>query len=243
MTAPALTLTDLTTLEDDPALLAATYERVLRPSFTLDELPGPEGVQPNGGHVLTVARDASGEPVGAAFCELDPDGVSLLEYLAVSPASRGLGAGGALLAHLRELWQARGCGLVLAEVHDPRGHAEDTDEHPEARLRFYGRAGAEVLDAPWVQPALGPRGERVPDMLLLVMHRPADADADAEPTVPSAPVLAWARDYFEVCEGDAPTDAAQDPRGVALLDRIGAAPALRVLPLARWREVAPLALD
>ncbi|WP_313556715.1 GNAT family N-acetyltransferase, partial [Miniimonas arenae] len=113
MTAPALTLTDLTTLEDDPALLAATYERVLRPSFTLDELPGPEGVQPNGGHVLTVARDASGEPVGAAFCELDPDGVSLLEYLAVSPASRGLGAGGALLAHLRELWRARGCGLVL----------------------------------------------------------------------------------------------------------------------------------
>lgn len=225
-----LTITDLTSPADDPALVARTYDEVLRPSFTTDELAGPDAVTPGDGRVLTVAVAAGGLPVAAAVTETVPDGVSLLAYLAVSPAARGLGAGGRMVDHLQESWRALGLPLVVGEVHDPRGHAESEDEHPEARLRFYGRAGARVLDVPWVQPALDAGGARVPHMLLLAMH-----ETDA-PDVASADVLDWARDYFSSAEGEGYEDA----QVAALLARIGARERIAVLPLEQWRQVEPL---
>ena len=230
---------DLDAATDEPALVARTYAAVLRPSFTSDELSDVESVTPRDGRVLTVAVTGHRSPVGAAVTELEPDGVSLLAYLAVSPEARGLGAGARLMAHLRDSWRKAGYRLVVAEVHDPRGHAEAEDEHPEARLRFYCRAGAEVLDVPWVQPGLA-GGARVPDMLLLVLHRApagrAGAPGDGPAGVPSAALLAWAREYFVESEGEEP----RDPAGRALLARIGARERIGVLPLDAWRQVTPL---
>lgn len=238
-----LTIIDLDSAPDDPALVTRTYQAVLRPSFTVDELSGVEAVLPGEGRVLSVAVDSDGVPVAAAVTELGPKGVSLLGYLAVSPAARGLGAGGRLMAHLIDSWRSQHYPLVVAEVHDPRGHADAEDEHPEARLRFYGRAGAEVLDVPWVQPALA-EGARVPDMLLLALHRETDEPEpaiaeDGLPSVPSAVLLAWALQYFIEAEGGAPVD----PQGLALLARFGAADRIAVLPLDAWRQIAPLAVD
>ncbi len=234
-----LTIIDLDVATDDPALVARTFELVLRPSFTSEELRGLEPVGPGPLRVRTVAVDADGAPVAPAVTELEPDGVSLLGYLAVSPAARGLGAGGRLVAHLRDSRRAGRYPLVVAEVHDPRGHPEGDDEHPEARLRFYRRAGAEVLDVPWVQPALA-GGARVPHMLLLVLHRESSGgggpSVEGVATVPSAPLHAWALDYFVGSEGDEP----RDPQGVALLTRLGASDRIRVLPLDAWPQVVPL---
>ena len=225
-----LTIRDLHSVTDDPALVARVYADVLRPSFTVDELSGPAAVEPGEARVLTVALDDDGTPVAAAVTEIEPV-VCLLGYLAVSPAARGLGAGGRIMAHLVQSWQAAGLPLVLAEVHDPRGHAETEDEHPQARLRFYGRAGADVLDVPWVQPALA-GGERVADMLLLVLHRAEPVD------VPSGPLLTWAQDYFAESEGALP----RDRQGLGLLARIAARDPIPVLPLDQWERVQPLGL-
>ena len=225
-----LTIRDLHCATDDPALVARVYAEVLRPSFTLDELSGPAAVEPGEARVLTVALDAGGAPVAAAVTEIEPV-ISLLGYLAVSPAARGLGAGGRIMAHLAQSWRAAGLPFVLAEVHDPRGHVETEDEHPQARLRFYGRAGATVLDVPWVQPALA-GGERVADMLLLALHR-------AEPVeVPSGALLTWAQEYFVESEGALPSDR----QGLGLLARIAARDRIPVLPLELWRQVRPLGL-
>lgn len=225
-----LTIVDLTAPDERPELVEQTYRAVLRPSFNTDELSGVEAVRPHPGRLLSVALDAAGVPVAAAVTELEPGGISLLGYLAVSPAARGLGAGGRMVDHLQESWRALGLPLVVGEVHDPRGHAESEDEHPEARLRFYGRAGARVLDVPWVQPALDAGGARVPHMLLLAMH-----ETDA-PDVASADVLDWARDYFSSAEGEGYEDA----QVAALLARIGARERIAVLPLQQWRQVEPL---
>lgn len=232
MTSPT-TSTELRLLDlgpDDQDLLRATFDQVLRPSFTQDELSDLDAVRPTPGRLVAVATLPDGTPLGCAVTELHPAGVSLLCYLAVSPASRGLGVGGLLVAHLREHWARTGCALVLAEVHDPRGHADTADEHPQARLRFYSRTGARVLGVPFVQPALD-GGARVPDMLLLVMAGPA---ADAT-TVPAAPVRAWVTAYFAGAEGGAPTD----PQGAALLELL-AVEELPILPFERWQEVPRL---
>ncbi len=217
--------------EDDGELLQATYDAVLRPSFTLDELSGIKAVSPAPGRVVTVALGPGRVPLGCAVSDLDAGGIGLLSYLAVSPDSRSLGVGGRLLSHLAALWAEIGCTLVLAEVHDPRGHVDTADEHPEARLRFYARGGARVLDAPFVQPALA-GGERVPDMLLLVMAGPE------VPAIPAAPLREWVLQYYRDCEGAEPTD----PQGAALLDRF-ATGQIAVLPLAEWPRVRRLAVD
>lgn len=229
---PDFTIVDLTDATADPVLVERAYADVLRPSFNADELAGPEFVRPGDGLVLTLAVRADGAPLGAALTVPGTTGIGLLVYLAVAPAGRGLGVGGRLVDHLRERWRADGLSLVLAEVHDPRGHAETADEHPEARLRFYQRAGAELLDVPWVQPALAAGSARVPQMLLLVMHR-SDGESSG---VASAPLLQWAREYFIESEGREPRDA----QATALLARIGAEDQVRVVPMSRWRQVAPL---
>ena len=225
-----LTIRDLRAASDAPDLVARVYAEVLRPSFNADELSGPAAATPGETRVLTVAVDAHGAPVAAAVTELDAE-ICLLGYLAVTPAARGLGAGGRIIAHLIQSWQAAGLPLVLAEVHDPRGHAEADDEHPEARLRFYGRAGAEVLDGPWVQPALA-GGLRVADLLLLVLHRAEPVDVQA------GSLLGWAEEYFVESEGALP----RDRQGLALLARIAARDRIPVLPLDQWQQVQPLGI-
>lgn len=183
MDTAALTFEDLWS-SDDAALAAQAYETVLRPAFRPEELTGPQDVAPGPRRVLSVALDAKEEPVAAAVTDLGPTqgevsgdadravGVALLSHLAVRASGQGGGVGSAMMGHLQRLWTRLELPLVLGEVHDPRGHAESDTEHPMARLRFYERCGARVLDVPWVQPSLAPGQQRVPDMLLLALHGP-----------------------------------------------------------------------
>ena len=168
--------------------------------------------------------------VGAAVGEWDEGlRVVLLAWLALRPGVRGGGIGGVLLDAAQADWIARysPC-LVLAEVADPAGHVgNEAHGDPVARLRFYQKRGARILDMPYFQASLGPGMPRVPDLLLLVLH--ADEQfAGSEPDTIDGRVL---REYLELyqreCEGQVATDE-QAVRMWEAVDRPGGVPLLSV---------------
>ncbi|MEU5820617.1 GNAT family N-acetyltransferase [Streptomyces sp. NPDC047803] len=211
---------------DDP-LLDVVYDELLVPNFPAHELVTPAalraGLKSGLQWVSAVVRD--GRPDGAAVAEWSPDsGVLLLSYLAVRRDLRSGGIGGALLSEVLTGWQQRVHPLLtLAEIEHPAAHSPDDDKGDQsARLRFYARHGARVLDVPYFQPALRPGAARVPGLVLaLLTTAPELADADV---VPSEPVRAYMTQYFEESEGGVPDDpaatelfAAMVPGGIRLL--------------------------
>lgn len=196
----------LATITD--GLLRCAFDEVMRASFNDDELPSWEwlsaGFQPGGNQIALVALE-EGDVAGVAVGDLPTPGtVSLLSYLAVRPGRRGRGLGGELMRRLRERWALAGVCVVLGEVHDPRVHAESSDEHPKARLQFYERSGAELVGLPWVQPALSPSSRRVPGMLLVALYRGWDCRGT---TIGSTMLHQWGVNYYAEYEGDVPPDA------------------------------------
>ena len=198
---------------------------------------GPlRGLDGSGNCVLSVVVETGG-PLAAALTEYAPElDVDLLGYLATRPDRRSRGLGTRLLDHLAERWRQRSVSLALAELHDPRAWPETPEERSAARVRFYARWGCDVLDVPWVQPSLQPGLDRVTDMLLAVLWRlPGGTDE-----VASAPVAAWADEYYQAAEGT-PGSGRPDPQRAALTERLTASPTIAVLPLAEYAQVAPLA--
>ena len=233
-----MTLVDLVDASLSTDLVANVYETILRPSFSRDELPddGPlGGLDGSGNCVLSVVVE-EGEPVAAALTEYAPGvDIDLLGYLAARPGDRSRGLGTVLLDHLASRWRQRSVSLALAELHDPRAWPETPSERAAARIRFYARWGCDVLDVPWVQPALGPGCDRVADMLLAVLWRlPGGTDE-----VAAAPVAAWTEEYYLATEG--PADAASpDPQHDALVKRLTTTPTIGIRPLADYEQVVPL---
>ncbi len=219
--------------EDDPALLRATYDTVLRPSFVRDELPSFDalvgGFADRWTQAVVVAVDPAGTPLAAGVTGHEHGSpVALLSYLAVRPDARSAGLGRALLAQLGKVWRSQPVELVLAEIHDPRAHEETDDERPTARLRFYADAGAALLDLPWVQPALSPATSPVPGMLLVVLHPAAETRPAA---VPTATIRAWATTYYTACGAPMPGPFEA---------RLQARSTIGLLPLRSYELVEPL---
>lgn len=198
---------------DRPAL-EWFYRRVLVPSFdaaelvTLDELcRGCLATDHEPGAFVVI----DGRPVAGLLAERFPaSGVLLVSYLAVHQSYRGRGYGGLLLAEMLPKWQASWQpSIVIAEIGDPRFHAaSDETGDPFARVRFWARAGAQLLAMPYFQPALRPGSPRVPDMLLI-------AFTETEESVPGEVVYRFLHEYFAACEGQR---ACTDPAVHALLD-------------------------
>lgn len=216
----------------DRGLLERIYDEVLVPSFPPSELM-PRSWLLDGvasGDVAVLAADDGGALLAAAVTErLTPD-ATLLVYLAALPASRGSGVGSALLTRVRDA--AAGSGdLLLAEVERPDRH-EGSPEHgdPTARLRFYERAGARVLDLPYVQPPIEPGGEIVRGMLLLALHATEDALRDGGSAVDGSLV----ERAMAAMLGDGPDDDAD----LAALRAASQRPVVGLRALAEWRDVA-----
>lgn len=173
-----------------PVRLAALYDTVLQPSFPPSEMVEQawlvEGVR-QGSVVATAAYDGE-RPTAVAVTEVICPGAVLLSYLAALPATRGAGVGSRLLAQVRERSRHDGT-LLLAEVERPDRHAGSAEYgDPTARLRFYGRHGARVLDLPYVQPPIRPGADPVPGMLLLVLEIEASLLREAGTAVDGAPI-------------------------------------------------------
>jgi GNAT superfamily N-acetyltransferase len=243
-TAPTLVF-DLAHRPDATSLLDRLYREILVPSFRRDELDPYEAMadsltQSASLTDIAAAWKEPGEILGAIVGDWDPiDRVYLLSYLAVRAGQRSSGAGTSLMQQLPKWSRARGSLVTLAEVDDPRQHVADPSiGDPSARLSFYGRFGAQVLDLPYFQPRLTASGQRAHGMLLLAF------DVDADALVPGAvPALrgdivgGFLHRYFADAEGS--DETRDDPDLTRLLDRASSPAGVRLLPLERHTEVDP----
>ncbi|MFI6759049.1 hypothetical protein ACIBF5_07885 [Micromonospora sp. NPDC050417] len=221
-------------------MLEALHREVLATSFPPDQLVSLADLRKQietGLVVVTAAVDGDGRVLGGVVGEWSPTSrVMLLSYLAVAADARGGGVGRFLYTGAVESWPARHhpC-LVLAEVESPAGHSgSEAYGDPLARLRFYGRHGARLLELPYFQPALAPGLSRVPDLLLLVLHLDTEFHgAGGADTVAGEPLRQFMVEYFESTEGAVP----DDPTASALLHAMAAPGGVPLRPVERHREV------
>lgn len=163
----------ITVRDAEPHELPGLHRDLLTPSFPAAELSPLEVLLADvaSGRARVHVAEVDDESVAVAVTEmLDPD-VALLAYLAARAEQRGTGVGGQLYdAVLDGLAGDDGPGLVLAEVEHPQVHtvADPAYGDPVARLRFYSRRGARILDVPYFQPSIGDAGP-VYGLLLLAL--------------------------------------------------------------------------
>jgi hypothetical protein len=243
-TAPTLVF-DLAHRPDATSLLDRLYREILVPSFRRDELDPYEMM------ASSLTEDAPttdiaaawkdpGEILGAIVGDWFPrDRVYLLSYLAVRAGQRSGGAGTSLMQQLPIWSRARGALVTLAEVDDPRQHVADPSiGDPLARLSFYRRFGAQLLDLPYFQPRLTAKGQRAHGMLLLAFDVDPDAFVDGPDLALRGDIVeGFLRRYFADAEGWDETK--DDPDLARLLDRASSAAGVRLLPVEQYIKVTP----
>lgn len=120
----------------------------------------------------TVLPDTA-RPLGAAIASASHDapGVMLLDWFAMTPASRGRGIGSTLFTYAMSTWQdAFNPQVIIGEVEDPKHHAAtESGGDPVARIRFYRRHGAMPINVPFAMPRLAPDVETYDHMMLLAL--------------------------------------------------------------------------
>ncbi|HEX8051393.1 MAG TPA: GNAT family N-acetyltransferase [Thermoleophilaceae bacterium] len=217
----------------DAGLAARFHEEVLAATFSRDELVSPESLAENlraATALVTIALDEQGSVLGGIVGDwfAEPH-VLLISYLAVRPGLRGQAIGTELRARAVATWpEQRPIHLVVAEVHDPRRWQSEEGEASLARLRLFERFGGQLLDVPFVQPALEPGTERVRGFLLLVFHVDDRIRAGGGEAVRAGPIATWIRQYYAMTEGAEPP---YDPELAALLARVEASDSVRLMPL------------
>ncbi len=186
----------------DDELPAAFYADVYLPAFAHQREPLEAWRQAlrGAGYALTIViagedlHDRSRRRIdgGVVFERYPRSGGAIITYLVVAPHARGGGLGARLLHRAREA--LRDATIVVAEVHTP-----DTDED-RARIAWFARRGAGVIDVRYVQPDLG--YGRDPRLQLI-------AFTDGEDSIDGAALRAFLREFYETIEGaiDADTEA------------------------------------
>lgn len=225
------------------------YERILRPYFRPDELETKESIvegMREGRAKVLAARMPDGAFAGGGVCDwFARSKVLLLSYVAVPAEFRGSGIGAKLVEVMSTAWTAElGPRLRIGEVEDPRYYHDTAFGDAVARVRLYERLGARTLSLPYLQPALGGDGQRVPHLMLMVF-----GGIDAPPgtrRVDGGVVEDFLTEYFELSEGPARSDDADLQRLLAACRRPGGLPLLLVSELPGETERAgrpPVAAD
>jgi GNAT superfamily N-acetyltransferase len=204
------TAVDLVDLDELPPaervdLINRVHSELLVPNFlaaetvTLDTLRKAAAVAA-GGTSITVGTEDTGQLVAAAIGDWFPNSrVLLLSYLVVRAERRAQRIGSALLRHALPAWSARYDPLVvLGELEDPRYHPPRAGQDPEARLRFYRRLGARVLDLAYTQPEVNPGHGRASNLLLIALPNGQGPDSALDAAV----LLQFLIEYYRSVEGD-----------------------------------------
>lgn len=202
-------ITLVTTTDVAEATLDGVYADVLMPAFPPAELVDHESFRlsygrTDGAFPGIIALHGA-EPVGVALGERHyATGLVLLGYLAVKESHRDRHIGAALLGRANEMWGSDPATTgILAEIEDPRHHDRNNYGDPQARLRFYRRAGSRIVPITYFQPSLAPGSPRVHGMLLLSLLQDQDQ-------LSGAALLEFIDDYLLACEGAAPSPRSDD---------------------------------
>lgn len=209
-----------------PSQLGDVYDSILVRSFQPDELVDKAAFMHHTtwGEVL-LTEDAEGVATGAAVADHHPPtGVSVLEYLAISPEHRGTGAGSALLEAAVARWtELVNPGALLAEIERPDAHdAAGQFGDPTRRLAFYDRHGFRALALPYFQPALTPEQQPVPDLILgVLVFDPSWVSADGSRFLEGARLEQVLAERIPADEHPSAREAllaaTRDPAGIELL--------------------------
>lgn len=147
--------------------------------------------------VVAEARECGGLLGGLAFEYFPASRSGLLTYLVSSPAARGRGVAGRLVAAATEILERsageQGLLAILAETEDPRHvTAEESSMDPRERLVVFHRMGFRRLEMQYAQPPLGP-GQPWCEQLLLLFLRGSAAAGDA---VERRAILSFLREFY-----------------------------------------------
>jgi len=140
--------------------------------------------------------------------------------MVVAPTARRAGLGRQLQAvAVAELFAA-GAPAVFGEVDDPRLPRAEPAEIAWRRLERNQRWGARVLDARYVQPALGPGLQRDRGLVLIALAGPAPLPAALAGRIPRA----FVEELDAATEGGAPEPEVAFPDRVPLVELARPAP-------------------
>lgn len=189
--------------------LEAFYDQILAPSFDSAELVERTELidalaDSESNTHCQIAFDQAGQIVGGIIGDwFAGSRVMLTSYLAARPGLRGHGVGKRLLAKALPAWRSKvGALLVVAEVENPRLYPADEDHgDPYARLRFYARSGAKILDIPYFQPALSTQQPRVRNLFLMVLTSDQSVVRDHD-RIAAATVEGFIEENLASSEGD-----------------------------------------
>lgn len=199
---------ELTAEPTDLALLETFYE-----TLYVSEFPDPDERESLENMVDYLRRKAQGwygannyhivlsivdgEIMAGAIADyLAEPRAGVIEFLVVSPASRGTGLGKRLLTQVETLLDTDSLGrlrCVVAEVNDPLVSPPEGDNlNPVTRALIWHRWGYRGLDFPYVQPPLSPEHTAV-GTLILICKPVRDSWAAG---VPATVVVLIVREYL-----------------------------------------------
>lgn len=214
------------------------YDHILAPSFPFDELEPFEqffDLLEEGRSELRIALDENEIVAAAVTKDLPPSGAVLLSQMATREGRRGSGLGSRLYrALLKRIVDELQPSLVLAEMQHPDYHeAHPLHGDPLARLRFYGRFDARIIDVPYFQASLGPGLQPVYGLLLLALYVRPDLINPARTQLDNPEnLLAAIRTMLE-------WDGEPDDASAARLLTVASQGRVRLVPVEEYRQVVP----
>jgi len=149
---------------------------------------------------------------GISYERYPRSGCGLVTYMVVAPGARRTGLGERLLGDAAAELYAGGAAAVFGEVDDPR-RPQTAPAEAWARLARNQRWGARVLDARYVQPALGSGLARDRGLVLMFL-----AGASPPPDALDGRIVrALVEELYEVTEGGPPDEEIAIPARVPLV--------------------------
>jgi GNAT superfamily N-acetyltransferase len=165
---------------------------------------------------LTVRLAVDGDELagGIAF-ELYPRSrCGLVTYMVVAPPARRTGLGKRMQREAAAQLFGDGALAVFGEINDPRTTTIEHADAAWARLERNQRWGARVVDARYIQPALGPGLVRDRELVLIALAGATPLPAD----MPGAIVRDFVDELYAVTEGGAADPEIQIGERVRLVE-------------------------